>query len=483
MHPKQVKKQSREQELAAKYELFVPRPYIPYFINRTTTEKTLKSIIKSAQSSTEITLDTESVNIFRQRNMPAIIQFQLIFSYHSSMVVLVEMQHLHREINPCFNLIQELFNIILSEEKSMFIWGSNEELIPFIKFNVFTSEQIKSMRYCNLQADFKRYWSQHHPHRSSNTTNESCLCEVCLKHGRAHLWGLQESVSKELHEYLPKTLTNERFNIGLDQKLHSNEEYDNEYCQQLSIYAMNDVLSMQKIIYRMKQQHFQFKFHSTLNDIHGQERILDLELISEESEDEIFLSNITSKNQIITTNEPVNNRIEDEQEEVGVVNGKSNQNNEQQTTLTKEEKRKIHNRSCTRKQRARYYRHEIVYHNIDRRFRTRKIKRILRQFNVPYNGVNTSISKRTGRKTLYVGIREPDRLDECKYETRHFFTTDHYNHLERKTYHQHRHRYHRQDYHRYHQHHDRHRYQQHHDRHRYHHQYHHRYYQYHDRYR
>ncbi|CAF2168521.1 unnamed protein product [Rotaria magnacalcarata] len=45
--------------------------------------------------------------------------------------------------------------------------------------------------------------------------------------------------------------------------------------------------------------------------------------------------------------------------------------------LTSAQKKKIHNRSCTIKQRYSYYRHELTFRNIDRRFTIRKIKNIL----------------------------------------------------------------------------------------------------------
>ena len=49
------------------------------------------------------------------------------------------------------------------------------------------------------------------------------------------------------------------------------------------------------------------------------------------------------------------------------------------TELTNEEKKKIHNQSCTRKQRARCYRHEVIRRNIDNRFSYTDMKDILKR--------------------------------------------------------------------------------------------------------
>ncbi|CAF4884076.1 unnamed protein product, partial [Rotaria sp. Silwood2] len=55
----------------------------------------------------------------------------------------------------------------------------------------------------------------------------------------------------------------------------------------------------------------------------------------------------------------------------------------------------------------RYYRHELTFLNIDRRFTIRQIKSILRQYDVSFYAVNISISTTASQKTLYVGIRDP----------------------------------------------------------------------------
>jgi hypothetical protein len=87
---------------------------------------------------------------------------------------------------------------------------------------------------------------------------------------------------------------------------------------------------------------------------------------------------------------------------------------------------------------------KLFYGNIDRRFTIKKIKQILRQHNVSFNIANVSTSATTRKTLLYVGIWNPDQLDKYKYETREFFTTEHYkllsNEFKRETFHHRHHR-------------------------------------------
>ncbi|CAF3015955.1 unnamed protein product [Rotaria sp. Silwood2] len=102
---------------------------------------------------------------------------------------------------------------------------------------------------------------------------------------------------------------------------------------------------------------------------------------------------------------------------------------EQNEPLSKEERKKIHNRTCTLKQRRHYYRCEIIRRNIDRRFSICEIKNILRQNNILFYVINISTSSINHNKTLYIGIRDESKLEEYQIKTKTLFTTDHYNQL------------------------------------------------------
>ena len=95
--------------------------------------------------------------------------------------------------------------------------------------------------------------------------------------------------------------------------------------------------------------------------------------------------------------------------------------------LSEAERRKIHNRSCTLRQRRRHYRHEIIRRNIDRRFTITQVKTVLRQLHIPFNAINISRSSITHKCSLYIGIRNPSQLHTYRCQTRYLFTTEHYN--------------------------------------------------------
>ncbi|UJR12810.1 hypothetical protein I4U23_016983 [Adineta vaga] len=153
-----LERKSNKHELASTYPSFTPLSHILYFVNRKTTEQTLERIFEAATISSEFTLDTESINIFKHGNKPSNRTKQ----------------------------IKQLFEMVFSKEKYTFIWGTSAEL--------FSYEQIDDMSCINLQDAFKIYCNTHH-------------------------WSLQDVVAVEFNEYLSKTSTNQNFNIGLDPSL------------------------------------------------------------------------------------------------------------------------------------------------------------------------------------------------------------------------------------------------------------------------
>ncbi|CAF3366360.1 unnamed protein product [Rotaria socialis] len=95
--------------------------------------------------------------------------------------------------------------------------------------------------------------------------------------------------------------------------------------------------------------------------------------------------------------------------------------------LTIDEKRKIHNRSCTLKQRKKLYRHEFIRRGIDNRFSISQIKQILRAHKINFLAINKATSSTTNRTSLYIGIENRTLLSQAEHATRHLFTTAHYN--------------------------------------------------------
>ncbi|CAF3549239.1 unnamed protein product, partial [Rotaria sp. Silwood2] len=101
-------------------------------------------------------------------------------------------------------------------------------------------------------------------------------------------------------------------------------------------------------------------------------------------------------------------------------------NEQQRNPLTIQERKKIHNRSKTLKQRQRSYKHEIVQRDIDKRFTITDIKNILRQHSIKLCAINTSVSPTTNKKSLYIGIKNKNLLSNYKEQTKQLFTTTHY---------------------------------------------------------
>ncbi|CAF4745854.1 unnamed protein product, partial [Rotaria magnacalcarata] len=74
------------------------------------------------------------------------------------------------------------------------------------------------------------------------------MCEECLNIGLLEFWSLQNAVKFELNQYLSKQFSTKKFNIGLDSNLHELESNNKHYRQQLTDYASNDCLAMQRLI-------------------------------------------------------------------------------------------------------------------------------------------------------------------------------------------------------------------------------------------
>jgi hypothetical protein len=473
---KNLRKKLKEHEYATKLAPFDPLPHIPYFINRTTSEKMLHQLIRAATMSTEFTIDTESWNVFRQTNKPALIQLQIFLPRDSSFVLLIEVCHLPKEDNIVFKLIQQLFQIILtSKKKKIFIFGQKDELYPFIQFNLFSHDHIQNIKTINLQDQFKMFWNKYHPHQSISSTalnnSSDCICEKCIGKNPSEPWSLQDCVAYLLHENLPKTLSNENFQIGLDPKLFELNDNEEQYRNRLSTYAKNDCLSMQRLIIQMKNQQFDFdsssniptpirknksrftlpKLYDELESISSDDDYLNEEQITyqilfsknsptpsidnleQNNEDDTQYSMMIHTQEQILTEDAHENRYPFDWESNAANENCASVNHEHQAAgaqlhqnpneLSTDERKRIHNKTCTRKQRDRYYKNKIIIKNFDRRFTINEIKSILKYENIPFYLVNKPKSKITGLRELHIAIRDVEQISVYERRTRNMFTT------------------------------------------------------------
>jgi hypothetical protein len=402
-----LKKKLTEHTYASQYPPFTPLSHHRYYINRSTTENTLRELIHAAEVSTIFTLDTESIGIYQQPNQPALIQLQILLPDLPipTPVLLVEVCHLPPPRTPTFDLIRELFQVVLHPAKEIYTWGKINELDKFTRFELFSAEQIDLPENTNLQGLFQRYWQLKHPH--GHDINQ-CSCETCIGMNSGDTWSLQDAVAFELHEWLDKRQTRSSFDIGLDQSLYRLNSAQLEQRELMSRYAADDCLSMEKL------------------------------LISMQYNPPPTLTSETPTNDIETPIDHIETTTDhDIYEQISSDDNEPNEQHLHSTTpaptidrpqeLSAEERRRQRNRQCTLKQRARNYRYEIIRRGIDSRFTVGHVKEILRREHIQFTVIQISTSTLTHRTSLYIGIRDRSKLREYETRTRHWFSTDHYN--------------------------------------------------------
>ena len=228
---------------------FTPLPHHRLYLNRFTNVQTLREIIAVAETSSIFTLDTESVNVFQQPNRPALIQIQILLPDEPSLVLILEANHLPPEPSETFRQIRQLCRIVLDPRKEIFVWGSINELQSFLPFRLFTSEEITSSGNKNFQQRFQEHWQENHVHQLTD-----CECERCLGKSPTNTWSLQDAVAFQLKEWLDKRSTQSTFDIGLDPRFNTTDPAHRKLREQLSEYASNDCLAIERLLRNMPQQ-------------------------------------------------------------------------------------------------------------------------------------------------------------------------------------------------------------------------------------
>ena len=258
------------------------------------------------------------------------------------------------------------------------------------------------------------------------------------------MWSLQDAIAYETSQYLSKQYTMSQFDIGLDPNLHKMNLREQEYRQHMSDYAKHDCLAMQSLLIEME---FTNRQPQPTTGISSTEIV---KFLHDSDDDESLFTSMN--NQCLTTSTDyylgcANESNPVEQIPVNTTTTSSSSNilhqlpafpsstttqknlasheTDNRIELTKEECKRIHNRSCTLKQRQKYYRHEIIKRDIDRRFTITDIKTILQQYDIQFSAINTTTS-RSKQRILFIGIKNERMLRMYEERLKHCFTRRHY---------------------------------------------------------
>ena len=435
---REINKKLKEHKYASKFSPFESSYLDLIFINRTTSTDTLNRLIDRVTDSSQFILDTESVNIPYQPNIPCLIQLQILQSEESSIILIFEFGHFPRRDQHQFQLIQKLFDILLKPTKVIFIWGDLDELTGFTRYGLFTSAQLGLPQQLNVQRRFRTYWSDMYPHQIPSPDDTSdCSCLDCFGITHDNLISLQDAVAISLHRWIDKRLTRNPFDIGLDPQLQQLNQRELEYRTSMTAYAANDCDAVKQIIMHTNIIHeIQLPIayaafiiqESSPSDSPSKEiphELIDISTEQTSSQPVIYESTIElelqpvpdENDELLVYSNPTPNRIV-------TLNGPPEQ--QEETILTPEERRVVHNRSCTLRQRRRLYQYKITCRDIDSRFPIRTIKQMLEDNHIHYKAVNTVKSHLKNKATLYIGVEDPKMTRYTRF-IQTLFNTENYN--------------------------------------------------------
>ena len=261
----------------------------PIFLNYLTTESTLQTAIHDISLVSLFSIDTEScASQLGRPPIPALIQIEAIHNIHSSIIFLLETQHLPHPASTMFHLFQTFCRHVFSPSNKIISWGNpRTELQSFDCFNLFRSSTIQYP--INLQTTFAEQWNRTHPHHSSCpmsslhstdilSANEliclvdtqdldfnsevpshepdsslcSCPTEIRPYKTDNPLWSLQKAIYYTFNEALDKEITLSLWSCGLDHHLHPfSSLHDYTTRQAMITYAINDVLGPTRLYFHL----------------------------------------------------------------------------------------------------------------------------------------------------------------------------------------------------------------------------------------
>ncbi|CAF1589664.1 unnamed protein product [Didymodactylos carnosus] len=426
------KHQLKEHDYASKYPLFNPpeHEFEQHHITYNTSIQTLNQLIHIAIHTQLYTLDTESVLRRYQHNEPALIQIQLIRPHHLSTILLVEVQHLPPIHSEEFGKIQDLFSAILVGKNTIYVWGELSELDSFVKFGLFSHQQLLLPEAINQQNEFKLFWQSAHPHQPSASAD--CRCEQCLLDKLdGETWSLQDAMAHTLEVWLDKRLTIAPFDIGLDLSLQHNNNSQQEFRYQMIRYVRNDCLAMEKLMEFMESNsQQQTKFTCVIPPVFPESTSSCIEqtptvLVEDEviiSVDEDINLNVPSVSSLEKTIRP---SIDSQPSLVFTA-----VENPPKSTMTAEAKRSK-NRRKTLKCRRKQFLSQLARHDIYHGFTVEKVRDVLDRADIKYTKIfKTPLVPAPNRQHhVFIGLQEGQDREELERRTKNWFTESHFNRL------------------------------------------------------
>jgi len=278
------KKAQLNQQLLATLPVFHwPVEYYgtPIDIHYRTPESVIISLTQRIQDIKFYLIDTESDKPTNKnpKSLPSLIQIQAISNKKSSVVILIEVQHLPNPNTSSFKLIKHLCDFIFSPDHMIMAWGEvTAELDTFRSFNLFHLSKITNT--FNIQKHFANNWNNLHPHtldclknssskspsvistdylichvnlddlnediRESSKNDDHHLC-ICPENIRPYktkkpLWSLQKALELTFNQALDKSMTMNMWSCGLDLALSTSKTFEDQCTRErLFLYAMNDL--------------------------------------------------------------------------------------------------------------------------------------------------------------------------------------------------------------------------------------------------
>ncbi|CAM2727911.1 unnamed protein product [Rotaria socialis] len=454
-------------------------------VHRFTSIDTISTLINHFESCYRYSIDTESD---RFTNELSLIQVHSIPQHLPSFIVLFELNHLPSSNTLLFEKINLLFRFLFRLGNTIFSWGSmNTELQSVIRMNLFTWPSLALL--INLQDAFPGWYSRAQPFCkvccpvqllfTVMSSNYSCTCSNASPYvNPGEKWSLQNAIRYTANLFLDKSATRKNWSMMLDPNYSSLSTYEQRQRIDYASYDCFAVTFLHQAIYdkwsliqlreakltalftsnalphssslspssslkNVSEYQNERKSTSTFNLHVPRHSSLPfsslLEDISDDDDDEIFVSSISRINDTI----PLINPISPVQIELAIVPDivPIEPIPVHQTLATREPPKSRHTcRSLLSRIRRNYRRNAVkrsyrdrhcIYRFVYHRFKLYQLKHILRQRDVRY--VHLKLDK--SLQVLSIGMKRSslvalyfDRLPGDLFDKKHYYQHRHHQH-------------------------------------------------------